>query len=524
MSGLQLPNFWKSQDDLRWIQVTSAATTTTQQQPQQQQPQQQPYPLPPNLPVIETPPAPLVGTEYLSIGLFPPLGSVIYKLERQLGRGASGAVYQAYQSGFERDKFALKIFDLRPGETSQMLEVRVKREFLISQQLRTRLTPVEQKDVLLASGIGVVNDSEFYISRRVIIYPFVDSVTVLEFLDEMDKMRADPTLNKIWALQATSLAKQLCLIIGRINKLGVYHRDIKLDNLIIDRIDPRFTPVTDGCVRLIDFGNACASDVFNREILVDNELTTCESENQRLVATYVCNIKYADPRTFVERSDEVPSDERSLREVRQRLSDRFFAVFYPSALVATLWPEFEAYAVAVCIVEILDPNARRASSRVAFEVPKFAAGRKTSSKETVLFEKVPTNKFTSLFKYLTGNNSQRDLLQAADQLEKIYDVLYTFEKTTDQLNAHLPAVRTYHQQQRAQSVVDANKPMVPAMFEPNQSVLARQEEAKKRKREELVPQNLATTTTTTTTTTSTTTTQEQPQQRRRTENVDDDNP
>lgn len=180
------------------------------------------------------------GAEHQNVGRDPYLGRVIagqFRVERLLGSGAMARVYLAQQLGLERS-VALKILH-RELLREESATARLRREATIGARLRhPNLAEV------LMMGVVDATASE----------PGGEPFIVLEYLDGMSLTSALlAARGSLGVVRAVHVALQICDALGEAHSLGVVHRDLKPDNVMLVRrgADSDF-------VKVLDFGMARA--------------------------------------------------------------------------------------------------------------------------------------------------------------------------------------------------------------------------------------------------------------------------
>jgi serine/threonine-protein kinase len=178
------------------------------------------------------------GPEHETVARDPYLGRVIagqFRVERLLGSGAMARVYLAQQLGLDR-AVALKILhrELLRDESAM---ARLRREATIGARLRHP----NVAEVLMMGNVDPSPDQ-----------PGGEPFIVLEYLDGLSLTSA--LLGSGGALglvRAVHVALQVCDALGEAHALGVVHRDLKPDNVMLVRrgADSDF-------VKVLDFGMA----------------------------------------------------------------------------------------------------------------------------------------------------------------------------------------------------------------------------------------------------------------------------
>src|SRR5258708_27805664 len=171
----------------------------------------------------ERPPAGRGGPESL-------VGVVIsgrYQIERLVGEGGMGAVYQAEHMHM-RKRFAVKV--LHP-EMSRLPEVvaRFEREAMAAAH-------IEQPSVAAATDFGKLDDGSFFL--------------VLEYVEGQDLRRAIEQ-GRLELGRALHVVRQMASALGRAHAIGIVHRDLKPENIMLVTRDSE----TD-FVKILDFGIA----------------------------------------------------------------------------------------------------------------------------------------------------------------------------------------------------------------------------------------------------------------------------
>jgi serine/threonine-protein kinase len=150
-----------------------------------------------------------------------------YLIERLIGEGGMGAVYQAEHTHM-RKRLAVKV--LHP-EMSRMSEVvqRFEREAMAAAH-------IDHPNVAAATDFGKLDDGSFFL--------------VLEYV-EGKSLREAQGDGRLELGRALHIARQIASALGRAHTLGIVHRDLKPENvmLVTRDADPDF-------VKVLDFGIA----------------------------------------------------------------------------------------------------------------------------------------------------------------------------------------------------------------------------------------------------------------------------
>src|SRR5579863_8502494 len=150
-----------------------------------------------------------------------------YLIERLLGEGGMGAVYQAEHTHM-RKRLAVKV--LHP-EMSRMPEVvaRFEREAMAAAH-------IEHPNVAAATDFGKLEDGSFFL--------------VLEYV-EGKSLRSALSRGRLTLDRALHIARQMARALSRAHALGIVHRDLKPENVMLVTRDG-----DEDFVKVLDFGIA----------------------------------------------------------------------------------------------------------------------------------------------------------------------------------------------------------------------------------------------------------------------------
>lgn len=171
--------------------------------------------------------APLEGSPY------PWLGRVLegrYILNQFLGDGATGYVYRAEAMQIHRH-FAAKIVDTRRYGRSEF-EQELLRRFRMEVEAMSRMRNPHVVNIYEAMQL---QDHIF-----VLLMDFVDGRTLQELLDRVGRIKSG---------RALDLIRQIANGLFEAHSLGFIHRDLKPDNIMIERL-----PAAGFFARILDFG------------------------------------------------------------------------------------------------------------------------------------------------------------------------------------------------------------------------------------------------------------------------------
>lgn len=175
-----------------------------------------------------------------------------YDLGRLIGSGASGSVNLVNDKTNTKKIYAVKKFRAKlKGEAEHDYITKVKNEFLIGDHLlhQNLIHTIE----LIQDRTGAFDGPEFYIVMEYCPYDFFNVV-----------MSGLMTKEEIYCF-----TKQIINGVYHLHQAGVAHRDLKLDNCVVD---------ANGVLKLIDFGSAFQfkkhidnTKPHSEQILLDDE-------------------------------------------------------------------------------------------------------------------------------------------------------------------------------------------------------------------------------------------------------------
>ncbi len=203
-------------------------------------------PLPPRAsspPVAPSAPAPPARSEKLPVQPGPQslIGTTIsdrYRIERLLGEGGMGAVYQAEHT-LMRKRMAIKV--LHP-EMTRLPEVvaRFEREAMAAAH-------IDHPHVVTATDFGKLEDGSFFLA--------------LEFV-EGSSLREVIALGRLELGRSLHIARQMAGALQRAHSLKIVHRDLKPENvMLVERDgDPDFVKVLDFGIAKVQMGELGTND------------------------------------------------------------------------------------------------------------------------------------------------------------------------------------------------------------------------------------------------------------------------
>jgi serine/threonine-protein kinase len=170
------------------------------------------------------------------------IGSVLsgrYRIDRLLGEGGMGAVYEAEHTHM-RKRFAVKVLHT---EMSRMPEVvaRFEREALAAAH-------IEHPNVAGATDFGMLDDGSFFL-----VLEYVEGRSLREVVGE----------GRLELGRALHITNQIASAVQRAHALGIVHRDLKPENvmLVTKDLDPDFVKVLDFGIAKVPVGSLASEEL-----------------------------------------------------------------------------------------------------------------------------------------------------------------------------------------------------------------------------------------------------------------------
>lgn len=165
-----------------------------------------------------------------------PLGEQItrdYNLLRLLGKGGMGEVYLAEQLRVGRRRVALKVLNRACSEDPEIIK-RFENEAASAGRIHNR-------NVVMVFESRITDDGQLYVAME-----FVEGQTLRDAINDRGALPL---------AEVVDITRQVCAGLAAAHKLGIVHRDIKPDNIMLARED-------DGSllVKVLDFGIARLSE------------------------------------------------------------------------------------------------------------------------------------------------------------------------------------------------------------------------------------------------------------------------
>ncbi|MFN7986306.1 MAG: serine/threonine-protein kinase [Thermoanaerobaculia bacterium] len=150
-----------------------------------------------------------------------------YEWTGTLGHGGIGVVFKAFDRELE-ETVALKVLSPNLGRDENALLARFKREVALNRKIK-------HPNVARMFDYGIAGD-----------YPFI----TMEFIDGEDLWTLVGKKQRYPAAEAVPIVRQIARGTAAIHRLGILHRDLKSQNVIVDR---------QGAAVILDFGLARGS-------------------------------------------------------------------------------------------------------------------------------------------------------------------------------------------------------------------------------------------------------------------------
>jgi serine/threonine protein kinase/tetratricopeptide (TPR) repeat protein len=157
-------------------------------------------------------------------------GSVLsdrYEIIEEIGKGGMGKVYKAYDRDID-ENIALKIIRPEIASNAKIIE-RFQNELKTARKIAHR-------NVCKMFDVGRDGGTRFI---------------TMEYVPGEDLKKSIRRIGPLTVRKTISIGKQVCHGLSEAHRLGVYHRDLKPHNIMIDR---------EGNVRIMDFGIALSQD------------------------------------------------------------------------------------------------------------------------------------------------------------------------------------------------------------------------------------------------------------------------
>jgi eukaryotic-like serine/threonine-protein kinase len=177
-----------------------------------------------------TPPAAMAGSRLLPVGM---VLANRYELKEVLGAGGMGVVYRAFDRELQ-ELVAIKTLKTELLQFDESLIERFKQEIRLARRITHR-------NVVRTHDLGEV-DGTYFITMEL-----VEGTSLESLIRKRGRLPVDVTL---------PIGKQLCRALEVAHEVGVIHRDIKPQNMVVDG---------SGFLKVMDFGIARLAEGHQRE-------------------------------------------------------------------------------------------------------------------------------------------------------------------------------------------------------------------------------------------------------------------
>jgi len=241
----------------------------------------------------------------------------------------------------------------RKSETDKETERRVKREFDISKFIALA-DRVDRGSVCTKNAVCA--ESFFkYRGEFFTVFPWENAVDMQDFL--LYKFYKTFFTDKEYhQVQVAKMALFVCEAVNNLNAHGVYHEDIKPENILVKYTErgKGKAPLVTG-IKLIDFGFSCAH--FDAKYL---ELMNPDDKESMLESLDCAR----EPKSteFIYRAPPPQRDPLAGVGTARYPAER--NIVYPASSVKRLWPLFEMFSCAVLIQCLIDPEQNVAKDTV----------------------------------------------------------------------------------------------------------------------------------------------------------------
>ncbi len=219
--------------------------------------------------------------------VFPAVGDVVagrFRIVGTLGAGAWTSIFKAYQSDLDRF-VALKIMHPDSAADPTLVE-RFRREALFASQLT-------HPNTITTYDYGETGQGSFYIA--------------MELLDGEDLLSLVRREGALEPERACALMVQICRSLAEVHALGMVHRDLKPDNIMVCRRPGSGDDAPLDFIKVLDFGIAKATQAIGGDDKVVSRLT----RTGRVVGTPL----YMSPEQLMEEPASASSDVYALGHI-----------------------------------------------------------------------------------------------------------------------------------------------------------------------------------------------------------------
>jgi serine/threonine protein kinase len=289
-----------------------------------------------------------------------------YVVEEELSAvsGSEGLSLIAINSTTQRKEF-LKLRKRIHGETFEQTLKRANHEFNMSRLLKRIVADPEQRrgpsmcadDAVCAKSI-FIDDVDGYI---ITVFPYKENFSDLfTFLRTHFYKTWNNTPNNkeaeeeraIYQLEILHLCKWLFGVIHRLNSLGVYHGDIKSENILVQWNYAENIPVPQvTSMRLIDFGMACGTGLDPLLLNLLNLEIASKKIDRDFLDSIACYSVAGEPRKYFYSGGRLYRDPKA-GDANGTTPPTRSKYLFTAEQLKVKFPRFEAYACSLAGEEI----------------------------------------------------------------------------------------------------------------------------------------------------------------------------
>ena len=282
-----------------------------------------------------------------------------YTTVGDLGSGALADTYSAIalslkqvNNPLQKPTHVLKIFRQK-GKNSAELEFFAS--VMVDELGKAKGQPVCNIRAVCAEHIF---KDEF--QRNVLVFPFEDAVDLHDF-NMLQLHKSFKTDDIGYHIQLLKIAIWMCDAVRVLNTLKIYHRDIKLENMIVSRGVQRSRGVPDvTSLKLIDFGQTCVGreEIEAAMFQADKNYASLECSASRTddTCSYECGTpQVSDPLTVGNYSRFATVTHVKFDKTVEIMSlpAVYYDVEYHHNDIDVMWPKFEMFSCAISIYDLM---------------------------------------------------------------------------------------------------------------------------------------------------------------------------
>jgi serine/threonine protein kinase len=275
------------------------------------------------------------------------------RITKELGAGSFGQVFRATDLlSDDRKEYAVKVIHMSylDGRDEDLFAKRVNREYLIAHKILNLRLKVHGQ---LSEARRFVEPFAISLTQTVsgpayvLLFPYENGQTLENFfLDNM--MPAGREIDARAGLFILRVAEEMLRALHVLHAHGVYHLDIKHDNILISVDSINKWLLRD--LRLMDFGLSCATSRYGTLKNADDNTTTCALEPEPQFARYQAVRGLTDPHTTTYDNVWLPPAIGTTYQNTLVGGRRFGYAKFAVGDVERLWPLFDVYMAASTIL------------------------------------------------------------------------------------------------------------------------------------------------------------------------------